>query len=119
MPSLAHINPATGTLSLDTVVALQLLSVFKNSDNDIDEVVHFISEQPALAEETLKRCNSLRFRGSEPVSDIFEAVSRLGFYELYSIVADSLTSQGIDPEAPLPPDGIFRWEQVPPLAAND
>jgi HD-like signal output (HDOD) protein len=62
-------------------------------------LVDFISRHPALAEETLRRCNRLKFLGHGPVTDIFEAVSRLGCYELYRIVSSPLAAQGIMHEA--------------------
>ena len=113
-----QLNLPHATLPLDTVVAVQLLTLFRNSEDDIDAVVDFISQHPALVEETLKRCNSLKFRGAECVTDIFEAVSRLGFYELYSIVSGALMAQGIDPEASLRDTGELQWDALPPLAAT-
>jgi HD-like signal output (HDOD) protein len=118
MQTTNQLQPTPQTLSLDTVVAIQLLNVFRNSDHDIDQVVAFIDQHPDLAEETLRRCNSLRFRGAEPVTDIFEAVSRLGFYELYNIVADSLTAQGLHLEEHELADGEAAWTtraDLPPL----
>jgi HD-like signal output (HDOD) protein len=83
-------------LSLDTVMALQLIGLFRDSNRDIDEIVDFISRHPAMVRETIKRCNRLTFHGAERTTDIFEAVSRLGFYEVYGIVTQSLAAQGID-----------------------
>lgn len=76
-------------LLLDTAVAVQLLDLFRDPDHDIDRIVEFISQDPLLAAETLRRCNNAAFGGPEPVTDIFEAVSRLGFYEVYDIVSAS------------------------------
>jgi len=99
MSTPSHLNQHVAALPVDAMVAMQLLTVFRDSDHDIDQVVDFISQHPALAEETLKRCNRLKFHGHGHVTDIFEAVSRLGYYELYSIVSSSLTAQGILHEA--------------------
>ena len=112
MQTASHLNSRNDLLSVDTIVALQLLQVFRDSDQDIDRVVEFIGQHPALVEETLKRSNSLRFRGTEYVTDIFEAVSRLGFYELYNIVSDSLTAQGINPEALPPASEELEWDSI-------
>jgi len=84
--SFAHAN---GPLPLDTAVAVQLLDLFRDPDHDVDRIVELISQDPFLANETLKRCNNAFFRGKERTTDIFEAVSRLGFYEIYDIVSAS------------------------------
>jgi putative nucleotidyltransferase with HDIG domain len=65
---------------------VKLLAVFKQPDPNIDEVVNLISHDPAFTVEVLKRCNSAFFAGDKPAEDMFEAVSRLGFQEIYEIV---------------------------------
>lgn len=72
---------------VDAIAAVQLLELFRDPDRDVDRIVEFISQNPLLTAETLKRCNNSVYRGSERITDIFDAVSRLGFYELYDIVA--------------------------------
>jgi putative nucleotidyltransferase with HDIG domain len=67
-------------------VMVKLLRIFKLADPDLDEVVKLISHDPSLTAEVLKRCNSAYFAGENPVTDIFEAISRLGFYEVYRAV---------------------------------
>jgi putative nucleotidyltransferase with HDIG domain len=73
-------------LPLSPTLVTQLLQVFREPDKEVDEVVRLISYEPALTAEILKRCNSSYFAGQEPVGDIFESVSRLGFYEVYQLV---------------------------------
>ncbi|MGA2246463.1 MAG: HDOD domain-containing protein [Verrucomicrobiota bacterium] len=87
-------------LPLDTMAAIQLLDLFRDPDHDVDRIVEFISQDPALCAETLRRCNNVTFRGGERVSDVFEAVNRLGYYELYGIVAASLGARRAPPNAP-------------------
>lgn len=74
-------------------VAIQLLELFSDPDRDIDRIVGLISHDPSLTAATLKRCNSGALGGAEPASDMFEAVSRLGLYEVYCIVTGVLASQ--------------------------
>jgi putative nucleotidyltransferase with HDIG domain len=50
-------------------------------------VVELVSLDPSITVEILRRCNSAFLGGAEPASDMFEAVSRLGFYEVYTVVA--------------------------------
>lgn len=75
------------------MVAIQLLELFGDSDRDIDRIVKLISHDPSLTAETLQRCNRGCLAGAELAEDMFEAVSRLGLYEIYSIVVGLLASR--------------------------
>ena len=66
---------------------VELLELFKDPDRDVDRVVELVSLDPSITAEILRRCNSAFLGGSEPATDMFEAVSRLGFYEVYTVVA--------------------------------
>lgn len=66
---------------------VELLGLFKEPDRDVDRVVELVSLDPSITAEILRRCNSAFLGGGEPASDMFEAVSRLGFYEVYTVVA--------------------------------
>jgi putative nucleotidyltransferase with HDIG domain len=66
-------------------VAVELLGLFGDPDRDIDRVVQLIGHDPSLTAEVLKRCGSAAYGGQLP-SDVFEAVNRLGFYEVYCLV---------------------------------
>ena len=90
MENLSNFNSHGDPLPVDTMAALQLLELFRDADHDVDRIVEFISEDPRLTAETLRRCNNATFRGTERTTDIFEAVSRLGYYELYSIISASI-----------------------------
>lgn len=90
MENFSHPARRAEAVPADTIAAIQLLDLFRDPDRDIDRIVQFIHDDPALTAETLRRCNNGLFRGSERTTDIFEAVSRLGFYELYDIVAASV-----------------------------
>ena len=60
-------------------VAAELLGLFGDPNQDIDRIVELIGHDPSLTVDILRRCNSALFRGDEPASDMFEAVTRLGF----------------------------------------
>jgi HD-like signal output (HDOD) protein len=98
MENFSHATARAEPLPADTMAAVQLLDLFRDPDRDIDRIVEFINNDPALTAETLKRCNNGWFRGSERVNDIFEAVSRLGFYELYDIIAASIEPRTSAPD---------------------
>ncbi len=65
---------------------IKLLELFKHPNPDIDEVVKLISHDPSFTAEVLKRCNSAFHATEKPAEDMFEAVARLGFQEIYEIV---------------------------------
>jgi len=64
----------------------ELLALFRDPDHDVDKVVQLISYEPSLTAQILRTCNSAYFAGEQPPSDIFDAVSRLGFYQVYCLV---------------------------------
>jgi putative nucleotidyltransferase with HDIG domain len=76
---------------------VKLLEMFKNPDPNIDEVVKLISHDPAFTVEVLKRCNSAYFTGQKPAEDMFEAVSRLGFQDIYEIVLAMFAATALIP----------------------
>ncbi|HZQ47799.1 MAG TPA: HDOD domain-containing protein [Verrucomicrobiae bacterium] len=79
---------------------VKLLELFKHPDINVDEVVRLISHDPSFTAEVLKRCNTVHFGGAKPAEDIFEAVSRLGFQEIYNIVLAMFAATAIlRPEA--------------------
>jgi HD-like signal output (HDOD) protein len=92
MPKMTHLSISAGQLPLDATMAVQLLDLFRDGDHDIDRIVDLISQNPTLAEETLRRCNNAVFHGVERTTDIFEAITRLGYYELYDIITTSLAA---------------------------
>jgi putative nucleotidyltransferase with HDIG domain len=68
-------------------VAIELLELFKEPNEQVDHFVELIQHDPSLTAKIMQKCNGAYFSGSEPVSDMFEVVMRLGFYEVYCVVA--------------------------------
>lgn len=62
---------------------VQLIELFQQPDRDVDEVVKLMSQDPALTADVLRKCSSSFFGDNEPVTNVNEAVFRLGFYEVY------------------------------------
>jgi len=81
-----HLPPAP-------TVLVELLDLFKDEDRDLDRAIELINHDPALTSEILKCCNSSYFGARQRVGDMFEAVSMLGFYEVYRIVVAMVGSQ--------------------------
>ena len=106
-----HLPPAP-------TVAVQLLGLFADPDRDIDRIVELVSHDPALTAETLKRCNSASLVGAEPATDMFEAVSRLGFYEVYRIVMALVASRTMSAvRTKYPKEGTRLWQHTVTAAA--
>jgi len=108
------LNPAKryldGLTSLPPAPMLmtKLLALFREPDHDIDQVVQLISYEPSLTTQIIRTCNSAYFAGEQPPGDIFDAVSRIGFYEVYCLVVSSFgaktksmegVEKGVDVEA--------------------
>jgi putative nucleotidyltransferase with HDIG domain len=69
------------------MLVTELLTLFREPDRDVDQVVQLISYEPSLTAQILRLCNSASFAGQRAPDDIFEAVSRVGFYQVYCMVA--------------------------------
>ena len=85
-PAERYLNDAPSLPPAPTVVT-ELLTLFRDQNHDVDQVVKLISYEPALTAQILRTCNSACFAGEQPPGDIFEAVSRIGFYHVYCLVA--------------------------------
>jgi putative nucleotidyltransferase with HDIG domain len=68
-------------------VLSQLLSALGKPDIDASEVVRLISFDPALTSKLLQRCNTAVYGQTQPVYDLDQAVVRLGFNQIYRMVA--------------------------------
>jgi len=64
-----------------------LLFLLADGQANSDRVAELITFDPALTAKVLQVCNSALFRGAEPVHDLPGAITRLGFSEIYQIVA--------------------------------
>jgi putative nucleotidyltransferase with HDIG domain len=78
--NLRHLPPAPR-------VVPELMRLLNQSDVDSSKVVKLISYDPALTVNVLRICNSAYFGASTPTSDLQEAVTRLGFQQVYQLVA--------------------------------
>ncbi len=82
---LQHLPPAP-------TVAVQLLDLLADPNQRVDRFVELVRHDPALTAKIMQRCNRACFSTTEPASDMFEVVLRLGFYEVYCVVATALGS---------------------------
>jgi len=65
----------------------ELLTLLRLEDVDSDRVVKLIAFDPAITAAVLRLCNSAFFAGAEPATDLQSAVARLGFRQVYQLVA--------------------------------
>jgi putative nucleotidyltransferase with HDIG domain len=75
------------------ILVTELLTLFQDPNRDIDQVIQLISYEPALTAQILRTCNSVYFGGDQPPEDIFEAVSKVGFYQVYCMVVSLFASK--------------------------
>lgn len=87
MPSADSFIDRVKSLPPAPTVLMELLEQFRDQDRDVDRIVALITHEPALAAQVLKLCNSAAYATDHPIADMFEAVSRVGFYEIYRLVA--------------------------------
>jgi HD-like signal output (HDOD) protein len=72
----------------------QLQKLVEDGDQNPDDVLDAIKLDPALAARVLQACNSAAFASASRVDNIPEAVTRLGFTEVYHIVCLSVLRDG-------------------------
>jgi putative nucleotidyltransferase with HDIG domain len=68
-------------------VLTQLLGLLKENDVDSQRIVDLITYDPALTAKVLQRCNNAAVGLPEQVDNLSHAVTRLGFNEIYRLVA--------------------------------
>jgi putative nucleotidyltransferase with HDIG domain len=71
-----------------------LTELLDETDVDVDQVVALIQYDPALTALVMRLCNSAYFGATSPVSDLREATTRLGFNQIFQVVA-SLSTAGL------------------------
>jgi putative nucleotidyltransferase with HDIG domain len=64
----------------------KLLALFRDPNHDLDQVVQLIGYDPSLTVQLLRTCNSACFAGEQHTGDIFDAVTRMGLYQVYCLV---------------------------------
>ncbi|MBI4325332.1 MAG: HDOD domain-containing protein [Chloroflexi bacterium] len=65
----------------------ELLQLIRQPDIDNSKIVGVLRYDPALTANILQLCNSAYLGAATPAADLSEAVTRVGFNEIYTIVA--------------------------------
>jgi putative nucleotidyltransferase with HDIG domain len=88
----------------------RLLSALADVDANFNEVVEMIVLDPSLTAKLLQICNSAFFGASEPVSNVREAVSQIGYQTIYLLVATINSSDCFQLPAAASLDGKRLWK---------
>ena len=88
-----------------------MISVFQQPDRDVDEVVELIIQDPALTAGVLRHANSAFSAREEPIADVFDAITWVGFSQVYQAVVARLASQAMQlPKDHRGMDGDQLWQ---------
>ena len=85
-----HLPPAPRILP-------EMLQLLRCPDVDTDQVVNLIRYDPALTVGVLQLANSAYFGSARPAEDLSEAVTRLGFQQVYILVAAISGARSLSP----------------------
>ena len=75
----------------------RLMVLLNQPDTDSTKVVDLITYDPSLTASVVRRCNSAYYGFVSPVDNVREAVTRLGFWEIYRIVVMCSTTRVLSP----------------------
>jgi putative nucleotidyltransferase with HDIG domain len=78
--NLRHLPPAPQ-------VVPELMRLLNHPDQDSSKIVSMLSYDPSLTANILRISNSAYFAAATPTADLQEAVTRLGFQQVYQLVA--------------------------------
>jgi putative nucleotidyltransferase with HDIG domain len=112
--NLRHLPPAPR-------VVPELMRLLNQPDVDSSKVVKIISYDPSLTANVLRICNSAFYAASTPVSDLQEAVTRLGFQEVYKLVTAATGAKLLSPAHPgygLEPGELWKHSVAAAVAAQ-
>lgn len=75
----------------------QLLGLLAEDNVDCERIVELIMYDPSLTAHLLQICNKVAFAGATRVTDVSEAVGRLGFQQTYRLVAVIAGGRSLSP----------------------
>jgi len=88
----------------------KVLDALRHEQTTLEEVGELISLDPVLTAKLLQYCNSVYFSGREPVSNVPEAIGRVGFQTIFSLVAAVTGSKSFNPPPDSGVDGSQLWK---------
>lgn len=88
----------------------KVLDALRHEQTTLEEVGELIALDPALTAKLLHYCNSVYFSGREPVSSVPEAIGRVGFQTIFSLVSAVTGGKSFNPPADSGLDGTQLWK---------
>jgi putative nucleotidyltransferase with HDIG domain len=87
-----------------------VLDALRHEQTTLQEVGELIALDPVLTAKLLHYCNSVYFSGREPVASVPEAIGRVGFQTIFSLVAAVTGGKSFTPPAASGVDGNVLWK---------
>lgn len=88
----------------------RVLDALRHEQTTLEEVGELIALDPVLTAKLLHYCNSVYFSGREPVASVPEAIGRVGFQTIFSLVSAVTGSKSFNPPADSGVDGTQLWK---------
>jgi putative nucleotidyltransferase with HDIG domain len=88
----------------------RVLDALRHEQTTLEEVGELITLDPVLTAKLLHYCNSVYFTGREPVSSVPEAIGRVGFQTIFSLVSAVAGSSSFNPPPASGIDGTQLWK---------
>jgi putative nucleotidyltransferase with HDIG domain len=85
-----HLPPAPRVLP-------ELMRLLKQDDVETSKVVNCISFDPSLTASVLQLCNSAYYAPATPIGDLHQAITWLGFKQIYQLVAAVIGARTLGP----------------------
>lgn len=98
------------TLPPSPQVLPRVLDALRHEQTTLEEVGELISLDPVLTGKLLHYCNSVYFSGREPVTNVPEAIGRVGFQTIFSLVSAVTGSKSFHLPAASGIDGAQLWK---------
>ena len=88
----------------------KVLDALRHEQTTLEEVGELIALDPVLTAKLLHFCNSVYFSGREPVSNVPEAIGRVGFQTIFSLVSAVAGCKSFNPPEASGIDGLLLWK---------
>jgi putative nucleotidyltransferase with HDIG domain len=88
----------------------KVLDALSHEQTTLEEIGELISLDPVLTAKLLHYCNSVYFSVREPVATVPEAIGRVGFQTIFSLVSAVTGSKSFNPPADSGIDGTQLWK---------
>ena len=90
----------------------KLLVAINDIDANFDEIVNFIELDPSLTAKLLQICNSAFFGTEDPLVDVRDAVSRIGYQAIYLLVSMIKGSESFRLPSGYKKDAAALWKHA-------